>query len=154
MDSIPLLTACDTVRLLWQVVGLKQLKERSWQKRSPAITWILRSQHGDWTKLFQLVFQCNPFLMNLLSYIKQRKEKKQRGHFLGSSLVKKEYNWTYEDLSTIWLKDGWTGRYHVYSWWLVKGSFTFCNLLTLFWRWWNGTDQHIHLPQLQSHLRF
>lgn len=67
-----------TVRHLWQVVGLKQVKERSWQKRSPAITWILGSQHSDWTKLFQLVFQCNSFLMNLLSYIKQRKEEKSK----------------------------------------------------------------------------
>ena len=40
------------------------------------------SQYSDWTKLLQLVFQCNPFLMNLLSCTKEREE---RGHFLGSS---------------------------------------------------------------------
>ena len=33
------------------------------------------SQYSDWTKLFQLVFQCNPFLMNLLSCTKEREER-------------------------------------------------------------------------------
>lgn len=39
MDYILLLTPFDTVRHLWQVVRLKHSKERSWQTRSPAVTW-------------------------------------------------------------------------------------------------------------------
>lgn len=33
------------------------------------LVWGAGSQYSDWTKLFQLVFQCNPFLMNLLELL-------------------------------------------------------------------------------------
>lgn len=122
------------------------------------------SQHGDWTKLFQLVFQCNPFLMNLLSCTKQReeKQKKQRHHFLGSfptsSDIKKTLTTGPTKIEVSYgsrmseLEDN-----HVYSWWLDKGSFTFCNFSAPSWRLWNENDwlttANPPLPP-QSHLQF
>lgn len=65
------------------------------------------SQYSDWTKLFQLVFQCNPFLMNLLSCTKEREE---RGHLLGSSplhLILKRNLWLDPQAFRCHITQGW-----------------------------------------------
>lgn len=95
------------------------------------------------------------------SWVIESREKREKakgsfpGFILSSWDIKEEYNRTHKDLSTVWLKNGWTGRSHVYSWWLVKGNVTFWNLFSLRLMEWNWrTNTHTHLPQPYSHLQF
>lgn len=90
------------------------------------------SQHCDWTKLFQLVFQCDPFLMNLLKCKKQRKEKENTFlRFISISLYSQKKCRTG---STNIQGCGLEGT--IFNAGDQTKRFTITNLSMPFWRWW------------------